>query len=46
MKFWSLAIKLNELESDSDKMNGEVDSLENFLIDTSLKTIVHSVLSV
>ena len=44
LKFWSLAIKLNELESDSDKMKGKVDSLENFPIDTSLKTIVHSVL--
>ena len=44
MKFWSLAIKLYKLESESDKMKGEVDSLENFPIDTSIKTIVHSVL--
>ena len=46
MKFWSPAIKLNELESESDKMKGEEDSLENFPIDTSLKTIAHSVLQV
>ena len=44
MKFWSLAIKLHELESESDKMNAEVDSLENVPIDTSLKTIAHSAL--
>ena len=44
LKFWSLAIKLNELESESDKMKGEVDSLVNFPIDTSLKTIAHSAL--
>ena len=37
--------KLNELESESDQMNGEVDSLVNFPIDTSLKTIAHSALS-
>ena len=40
LKLWSLSIKLNELESDSDKMKGEVDSLENFHFDTSLKTIM------
>ena len=44
MKFWSLAIKLNELESESDKMKGEVDSLVNIPIATSLKTIAHSAL--
>ena len=36
--------KLNELESESDKMKGEVDSLVNFPIATSLKTIAHSAL--
>ena len=41
---YGILAKLNELESESDKIKGEVDSLVNFPISTSPKTIAHSAL--